>query len=74
MAMKENGSKTIQTSNILQNRITASQDRVKMEAFAIIPPLDIHTAAIIIILGTTAIVNVVVVIYITKSILIISYV
>ena len=49
---------------ILQNRITARQVRVKMEAFAIIPQLDTHAAARMITLGTTAIVSIIVVMYI----------
>ena len=36
----------------LQNRITASQVRVKMEAIAIIPQVDTHAAARMITLGT----------------------
>ena len=44
---------------ILQSRITASQGRVKMEAFAIIPHLGTHAAARMITLGTTANVNIV---------------
>ena len=59
-----NNSNTIETSMILQKRITASQVRVKMEAFAIIPQLDTHAAARIIILGTTAIVSIIAIVYI----------
>ena len=43
----------------LQNLITASQVRVKMEAFAIIPQLDTRAAARMITLGTTAIVSII---------------
>ena len=43
---------------ILQITISASQGRVKMEAFAIIPQLDTHAAARMITLGTTAIVSI----------------
>ena len=48
----------------LQNRITASQVRVKMEAFAIIPQLDTHATARMITLGTTAIVRIIAFMYI----------
>ena len=59
MTMQLNGNDKIQTSMILQSRITANQGRVKMEAFAIIPQMDTHAAARIITLGTTAIVSIV---------------
>ena len=42
---------------ILQITISASQGRVKMEAFAIIPQLDTHAAARMITLGRTAVVS-----------------
>ena len=48
----------------LQNLITASQVRVKMEAFAIIPQLDTHAAARMITLVTTAIVSIIAIMYI----------
>ena len=47
------------TSLILQNGITASQVRVKMEAIALIPQVDTHAAARMNSLGTTAIVSLV---------------
>ena len=50
----------------LQNGITASQIRVKMEAFAIIPQLGTHVAARMITLGTTAIVSIITTMYILK--------
>ena len=49
---------------ILQKKITANQARVKMEAFAVIPQLGTHAAARIIILGTTAIVSIIAIVYI----------
>ena len=63
----------MQTSLILQNGITASQVRVKMEAIAIIPKLDTHAAARMITLGTTAIVSVIASMYIVLYNLGISY-
>ena len=50
-------------SMVLQNRITASQVHVKMEAFAIIPQLDTYAAARMITLGTTAIVSIIAIMY-----------
>ena len=58
---------------ILLNAITASQVRVKMEAFAIIPQLDTHAAARMITLGTTATVRLIAIMYIVLCILIVSY-
>jgi hypothetical protein len=49
---------------ILQNKITASQGHVKMEAIAKIPQVDTHAAARMITLGTTAIVSVIASMYI----------
>ena len=48
----------------LQNSITASQGRVKMEAFVIIPQLDTHAAARMITLGTTANVSIIAIMHI----------
>ena len=53
----------MQTSMILQKRITASQCRVKMVAFAEIPQVDIRAAARMITLATTAIVSLIVIIF-----------
>ena len=53
---------------ILQKRITASQGRVKMEAFAEIPQVDIRAGAIMITLGTTAIVSLIVIMFVLKYI------
>ena len=53
---------------ILQNRITASRGRVKMEAFATIPQLDTHAGAIMITLGTTAIVSILLLLCTSKNI------
>ena len=57
---------------MLQNVITASQVRVKMEAIAIIPKLDTLATARMTTLGTTAIVSLIAIIYIVLYILIIS--
>ena len=43
---------------ILQNRITASQGRVKMGAIALMPQVDTRAAARMVTLGTTAIVSI----------------
>ena len=48
---------------ILQNRIIASQRRVKMEAIAKIPQVDTHAAARMVTLGTTAIVSFIAIMY-----------
>ena len=58
----------MQTSMILQKRITASQGRVKMEAFAETPQVDIRAGAIMITLGTTAIVSLIVIMFVLKYI------
>ena len=63
----------MQTSLILQNGITASQVRVKMEAIAIIPKLDTHAAARMITLATIAIVSLIAIMCIVLYILVISY-
>ena len=42
---------------ILQNKITASPGRAKMEAIAKIPQVDTHAAARMVTLGITAIVS-----------------
>ena len=63
----------MQTSLILQNGITASQVRVKMEAIAIISKLDTHAAARMITLGTIAIVSLIAIMSIVLYILVISY-
>ena len=57
--MQTNDKNEMQTSLILQNEITASQVRVKMEAIALIPQVDTRAAARMITLGTTAIVSIV---------------
>ena len=49
---------------ILQNRITANQGRVKMEAIALIPQLDTHACARMITLGKTANVSIIAIMYI----------
>ena len=64
VTMQYNGNNEIQTSMLLQNRITASQLRVKMEAFAIIQQLDTHAAARMATLGTIAIVNIIAIMFI----------
>ena len=48
---------------ILQNRITASQGRVKMEEIAWIPEEDTHATARLDTLGRTACVNIITIIY-----------
>ena len=48
---------------ILQNRITANQGRVKMEAIALILQLDTHAAARMITLEITANVSSIAIIY-----------
>ena len=48
---------------ILQNRITASQCRVNMEAIAKILQVDTHAVARMITLGTTAIVSLIAIMY-----------
>ena len=63
----------MQTSLLLQNGITASQVRVKMEAIAIIPKVDTHAAARMITLGKTAIVGLFAIMCIVLYILVISY-
>ena len=64
--MLYNRSSKMQTSMILQKRITASQGRVKMEAFAEIPQVDIRAAARKITLGTTAIVSLIFITFVFK--------
>ena len=71
--MQKNDKNEIQTSLILQNGITASQVRVKMEAIALIPQADTHAAARMITLGTTAIVGLFAIMCIVLYILVISY-
>ena len=64
--MLYNRSSKMQTSMILQKRITASQGRVKMEAFAEIPQVDIRAAARKITLATTAIVSLIFIMFVFK--------
>ena len=71
--MQKTDRNEMQTSLILQNGITASPVRVKMEAIALIPEVDTHAAARMITLGTTAIVSVIAFMYIVLNTLGISY-
>ena len=63
----------MQTSLLLQNGITASQVRVKMEAIAIIPKVVTRASARMITLGRTAIVSLIAIMCIVLYILVISY-